>query len=102
MNKGVKGRNKTLIGELDYKILDYLNKNGSGCMTDLMTKFKSGSQHLSKRLKHLKKYKLILPEKGQGKKINYSINKNKIKTVEAILEIFKENNQLNFLLKKTN
>ena len=89
MNKEVKGRNKTLIGELDYKILDYLNKNGSGCMTDLMTKFKSGSQHLSKRLKHLKKHKLILPEKGQGKKINYSINKNKIKTVEAILEIFK-------------
>jgi predicted transcriptional regulator len=89
MDKGVKGRNKTLIGELDYKILDYLNKNGSGCMTDLMTKFKSGSQHLSKRLKHLKKYKLISPEKAQGKKINYSINDDKIKLVNAILEIFK-------------
>lgn len=88
MNEELTGRNKSLLSELDYKILDYLNKNKIGCMTDLINAFKAGSQHLSKRLKHLKEYGMIKSEKNQGKKINYSINSKKIREVNTILSIF--------------
>lgn len=80
------GRSKALISILDRKILDYLNKHNSCCITDLTKKWKSGSQHLIKHLNYLLKIELIIKTKEEKScQKNYFLNEHKRKEIDFIL-----------------
>jgi hypothetical protein len=81
-----RGRSNTLICILDRKILDYLNKNNSCCITDLIKKWGSGSQNLIKHFDYLLKVKLINKiKKDKSCQKDYSLNEDKRKEIDFIL-----------------
>lgn len=83
-----RGRSDTLISILDKKILSYLNKNKSCCITELTKKWKSGSQHLIKHFDYLIKIGLITKtKKDKSCQKNYYLNKNKRKEIDFILKL---------------
>ena len=88
--KGVKNRD-SLISELDKKILDYLNKNNSCYITELVNKLGSGNQHLKRHLDYLLKVKLIIKVKrDKSCQKDYFLNEDKRKEIDFILGLPKK------------
>jgi len=83
-----RGRGESIISVMDKKILDYLDKNKSCCITGLIKKWKSGSNHLKKHFDYLLKVGLIgVIKKEKSPEKDYFIKEDKRKEIDFILSL---------------